>query len=172
MESRESVLLTICIATADQQWFAAGINSSADVTPLIQSEPGDLDQYVGISFDEQVSYLRHRLSGVLQRGSDRLWGMNQKAEQIIFVADGNYRDAPAELTHRVAEHFVEWIAKPPVTYFICPNGFLSNTNLLLKHVAGEIEKSQLASLESGLPKIFEAIGQSDLWEVAPRKRLS
>src|SRR6266849_810917 len=110
MAAKEPVLLTVLIETAKFRWYVGGIGLDGAATPLFCSEPGNLKPYVGVPFDEQVNFLRHRLSGVLQRGCDRLWGRQLKPCQIVFVADGSFVEADSKLTRRVAEHFVAWMA--------------------------------------------------------------
>ena len=123
MTAKEPVLLTVLIETASLRWYVAGISLAGEALPLLKSEAGNLSPYLGVPFDEQVSFLRHRLSGVLQRGCDRLWGRQKKPCQIVFVADGPFVQASAELTARVAEHFVEWMTRPPVVFFTTARGF-------------------------------------------------
>ena len=74
MTDKEPVLLTVLIDTSRLRWYVAGIRLDGEPLPLLRSEAGNLSPYLGIPFDDQVSFLRHRLSGVLQRGCDRLWG--------------------------------------------------------------------------------------------------
>jgi hypothetical protein len=116
MTDKEPALLTVLIETAALRWYVAGIDLTGRPSPLLVSEPGNLSPYLGVPFDEQVNFLRHRLSGVLQRGCDRLWSRQQKPCQIVFVADGLFVEADAALTPRVAEHFVEWLTSPPVVF--------------------------------------------------------
>ena len=100
MTDKEPVLLTVLIETSRLRWYVAGIGLDGEPLPLLRSEAGNLSPYLGIPFDDQVSFLRHRLSGVLQRGCDRLWGRQKKPCQIVFVADGPFVQADAELTAR------------------------------------------------------------------------
>jgi hypothetical protein len=163
METKEPVLLVVLITTADFRWHVAGISLAGAPLPLLQSEPGNLNAYLGGTDDEQLSFLRHRLSGVLQRGCDRLWGRQKKPCQIVFVADGPFAQAPAELTRRVAEHFVQWMTSPPVVYFTSPDGFDTATSPSLEHVAGELETSHRRALETGLPHLIGALDRPQAW---------
>jgi hypothetical protein len=138
--------------------------------PLIRSEPESLRPYLGVPLDEQVHFLRHRLAGVLQRGCDRLWARQKKPCQIVFVADGPFQDAPAELTPQVAAHFVEWMVNPPVAFFLCREGFAADRSPSLELVAGEIAPEYQTALEAGLPQVFRSLPQTALWEAAPEKR--
>jgi hypothetical protein len=124
---------------------------------------------VGGTADEQVSFLRHRLSSVLQRGCDRLWGRQEKPCQIVFVADGPFLEAPPDLTRRVAEHFVEWMTRPPVVYFTSADGFEKTSELSLQHVAGEMEGPYREALDSGLPLLVAQLEHPQAWNVDPQQ---
>jgi hypothetical protein len=169
MEPKEPVLLTVLIETANLRWYVAGINLKGEPIPLMCSETGNLGAHIGDELDEQVSFLRHRLSGVLQRGCDRLWGRLLKPCQIVFVADGPFIQAPPELALHVAEHFVEWMTRPPVVFFNCENGLEGEDPRLLKNVAGDMEPQFRESLDQGLPGLIDAMKKDDLWELAAWK---
>ena len=96
------------------RWSVASIDDDGVVDPLVQSLPNDLVNYRSGTFDERLSFLRHRIAGVLQRGTDRLWGLQRKAElfAIEFATESVAIDG--ELIRRVAEHFCMWMVKPPV----------------------------------------------------------
>ena len=170
MAAKEPVLLTVLIETADLRWYVAGIGLAGEPLPLLKSEAGNLSPYVGVAFDEQVSFLRHRLAGALQRGCDRLWGRQKKPCHIVFVADGPFAQAPAELTPRVAEHFVEWMTSPPVVFFTRDSSSGGREPLLLRKVAGELGDPYIEPLHAGLAALLGTLGQPDLWELAPPKR--
>ena len=136
---------------------------------MLKSAAGDLSPYLGVALDDQVTFLRHRLSGVLQRGCDRLWGRQKKPCHIVFVADGPFAQAAPELTRRVAEHFVEWMTRPPVAFFTCADGFAAGDKLSLQAVAGELDDQLRQSLDAGLPALLAARDQPDAWELAPAK---
>ncbi|NUQ65751.1 MAG: hypothetical protein HUU20_25055 [Pirellulales bacterium] len=169
MNAKEPVLLTVLIETAELRWYVAGISLTGEAAPLVRSESGNLKPYVGAEFDEQVSFLRHRLSGVLQRGCDRLWGRRKKPCHIVFVADGPFAQAPPELTRRVAEHFVDWMTSPPVVFFTSRHAFRDGGPLPLEQVAGRIDEAYRAPLASGLAVLVGALGDSNAWETAPPK---
>jgi len=61
MTAKEPVLLTVLIETASLRWYVAGIGLEGEPLPLLKSEAGNLSPYLGLPFDEQVSFLRHRL---------------------------------------------------------------------------------------------------------------
>lgn len=170
MNAKEPVLLTVLIETASLRWYVAGISLAGEPLPLLRSEAGNLSPYLGLPFDEQVSFLRHRLSGVLQRGCDRLWGRQKKPCHIVFVADGPFAQAAPELTRRVAEHFVEWMTRPAVAFFTCGDGFAAGDNLSLRSEAGELDDQLRQALDAGLPTLLAARDQPDAWELAPTKR--
>jgi len=169
MTTKQPVLLTVLVETGTQRWFAAGITLDGQPVPLMCSEAGNLDPYVGIEFDEQVNFLRHRLSGVLQRGCDRLWGRQMKPRQIVFVSDADFELAKPELTQRVAEHFVTWMSNPPVVFFTSEDGELESGDLMLNQVAGDLDDADRIALEMGLPRLVAATVDGDLWELAANK---
>ncbi len=169
MTAKEPVLLTVLIETASLRWYVAGIRLAGEPLPLLRSEAGNLSPYQGLPLDEQVSFLRHRLSGVLQRGCDRLWGREKKPCQIVFVADGPFAQAARELTRRVAEHFVEWMTRPTVVFFTCPDGFAAGGKPVLQTEAGELDAALRQALDAGLPPLLAARAQPDAWELAPTK---
>jgi hypothetical protein len=169
MTQKEPVLLTVLIETSELRWFIAGISLNGEAIPLMRSAPGNLRPYVGNAFDEQVSFLRHRLSGVLQRGCDRLWGRAKKPCHVVFVADACFEHAPAELIERVAEHFVIWMTSPPVAFFISDNRFPTDKAFALRNLAGELPESYRTALDAGLPVLSAARESSNVWEEAPEK---
>jgi len=169
MADKEPVLLTVLIDTFRLCWYVAGIRLDGEPLPLLRSEAGNLNPYLGLPFDEQVSFLRHRLSGVLQRGCDRLWGRQKKPCQIVFVADGPFVQADVELTARVAEHFVEWMTRPPVVFFTAARGFALPAPPVLEQVAGEVDDALRAALDAGLTALRDSLHQPGAWELVPTK---
>ena len=165
MATKDPVLLVVLMETASFRWDVAGISLAGEPVPLLRSEPGNLQTYVGLEFDEQVSFLRHRLSNVLQRACDRLWGRQMKPCAIVFLADGRFVQAASELTARVAEHFVEWMASPPVAFFLVSGGFDQTDSLVLDRIAGQLDASHAESLQIGLPAILTARSACDAWEL-------
>jgi hypothetical protein len=172
MPDKEPVLLTVLIETAALRWHVAGIDLAGKPLPLLVSEAGNLSPYLGASFDDQVSFLRHRLSGVLQRGCDRLWGRQKKPCHIVFLADGPFAGAVAELTPRVAEHLVEWMTRPPVVFFTTPRPFGAQTPPVLDHVAGELDESLRVALDAGLSALGNLWERPGAWELVPTKATS
>ena len=169
MTAKEPVLLVALLETATRRWSVAGIQLDGTVLPLMQSEPGNLDPYLGTPLDEQVSFLRHRLSGVLQRGCDRLWGRGKKPCQIVFLTDGPFAHASEELTTRVAEHFLEWMTNPPVVFFTSTTPFTPGQQAVLRTLAGQLEPARHTALNAALPGLFAALGQASLWELSLTK---
>lgn len=169
METKEPVLLVVLIETGEFRWWVAGISLNGETWPLLRSDRGNLRTYVVLPFDEQVSFLRHRMCGVLQRGSDRLWGLSKKPCQIVFIADANFPEADPELTMRLAEHFVLWMASPPVAYFLSPAGLASEWLPPLSNVAGELAEANMSALRAGWPKLIEQMRDLANWELALNK---
>ena len=169
MTAKEPVLLVVLIEHAHLRWYVAGISLAGVPLPLLKSEAGNLRPYIGVSLDEQVTFLRHRLSGVLQRGCDRLWGRQQKPCHVVFLADGPFPEAPPELTVRVAEHFVEWLNNPPVAFFTTAPGFSAATPAALSLIAGELDDGYRDLLVVGLAALREAFDQPNVWELSPSK---
>jgi len=169
MTDKEPMLLTVLIETSCLRWYVAGMDLAGEPLPLLRSETGNLSPYLGLPFDDQVSFLRHRLSGVLQRGCDRLWGRQMKPCQIVFVADGPFVQADTELTARVAEHFVEWMTRPPVVFFTAARSFASPEPPVLEQVAGDLDSALRMALDAGLPALWDALARPDVWELVPAK---
>lgn len=170
MNAKEPVLLVVLIETGTLRWYVAGVSLAGHPLPLMRSETGSLGAYIDVAFDEQVSFLRHRLAGVLQRGCDRLWGHQKKPCQIVIVADHFFPQAPLELTQHVADHFVQWMVNPPVAFVVTNGSFRHNATSPLEPLAGQLEPSHREALEAGLPKLLAAVQRDELWEVSQSKR--
>ncbi len=164
---REPVVLALLVETGTLRWYVAGVRIDGVALPLVCSEAGNLAPYVGVGHDEQVSFLRHRFSGALQRGCDRLWARQLKPCQIVLLADAPFAQAGPELFQSVGEHFVAWMAKPPVVAFLSQTGFRSGTTATLDLVAGAIDPNLQQTFVAGLPQLFSAIEQREAWEIAP-----
>src|SRR5262249_7351839 len=150
------------------RWFVASVVLEGRSAPLLRSEEGDLEKYVGLPFDEQVSFLRHRFCGVLQRGSDRLWARGEKACQFVFVFEGLLPDATGGLTQPAAYHLADWMLNPPVAVFNCPAG-LPPEPPRLEPLVGELGPSRSGALSACLGELLAAREHSELWEPS-RKR--
>jgi hypothetical protein len=169
MEPKEPVLLVVLIETAKLRWLVAAVGLGGEVIPLLRSEEGDLEKYRGLDFDEQVSFLRHRLSGVLQRGCDRLWERAKKPRQFIFVFEGLLPEPTGELTQAIADHFVLWLLNPPVVAFTSPAATAPGQEPHLNRLAGELETPLEQLLHDRLDALLTASADPDLWDVSPRK---
>lgn len=163
----ESPVLAIVIETAKLRWYIVGLSPAGDISPLLRSQVGDFDNYLGADFDEQVTFLRHRFSGVIQRGADRLLREGMRPGRIVFLADGPFQRASRELTDRVADHFVQWLNQPPVLFLM---GLLGAENPSLERLAGEPDQQLESALCELAPSIAALMRDSQAWETAPRKR--
>ena len=172
MEPKAPVLLVLLVDVSRLRWLAAGIGLDGELVPLVASEDGDLEPYLTLPFDEQVSFLRHRLSGVLQRGFDRLWPRQKKPCQIVLIASAPLDERAGPLTQRVADHFVEWLSNPPVVFLVCQEGFSARPQPRPVRLAGELEAAREEILISRLPALFDAVAQADRWEQIPKKAYS
>ncbi len=169
MNDRVPALLTVLVETGTRRWFVAGITLDGQPIPLVCSEAGNLDPYVGAGPDEQLNFLRHRLSGVLQRGCDRLWGRSLKPCHIVFVVDADFEPGNPALTRHVAQHFVTWMSQPPVVFYASRHGFRPGGPLALDPLAGALDEAGQHVLLTGLPQLFAAAAEADRWELAPSK---
>jgi len=158
---KEPVTLAAHLNLSAGSWSVASVNGSFEIAPLVQSQPHDLATWQQGSFDEQVSFLRHRIAGLLQRGSDRLWGRQQKAQ--LFMIDFWYEkdDASNEVITSVAQHFCTWMLKPPV---ICVR---LRTDGVLGCIASNTSYDQLNDIAASLQTIRTLARQPELWELAP-----
>ncbi len=169
MTDKEPVLLTVLIESVTRRWSVAGITADGRGVPLMCTEPGDFDAVVGQTLDEQASYLRHRLSGVLQRGCDRLWGRQMKPKQIVFVADEALKQSHPNLTQRVADHFVEWMTSPPVAFFVTDLQRSDDDTPTLDPIAGELDQAAQDNLTTALPTLIQTLQDREAWEFAASK---
>jgi len=167
MNVKEPVLLIVLIETARMRWLAGGIDMQHNAIPLLASQDDDLAPYRTLEFEEQASFLRHRFCGALQRGCDRLWGRKQKACQFIFVTDTHFPDAPAELTDRVAEHMVQWMANPPLVFFSADDRSFQSRPLTPTALAGTLPDDYTEVWQAGLPSLLDAATKDDDWETVP-----
>lgn len=169
MESKAPALLVVVVDTDNLAWFVAGIGLDGTLFPLLRSEADDLSPYVGLDTDEQLIFLRHRLCGVLQRGCDRLFPLGMKACQFVFLFQGRLPDTAADLTERVADHFVQWMLNPPVVVYTTPRHHGSNGTSLLEKLAGDIDAPYLDVLRAARRKLLVATADNARWEVSRRK---
>ncbi len=165
MNMKSPALLVVLLEPEKLRWSVAGIKETAELVPLVQSESGDLAAYIGLPFDEQTTYLRHRLAGAVQRGCDRLWGRNLKASLFVFVQIGEFQEAPTELSQRVADHFCEWMVNPPAAF--CQVHALPEHELT--QLAGELSPAQFETVQSLLPTLTTCAQSADAWEIVPSR---
>jgi hypothetical protein len=170
METKTPVLLVVLVETSQLRWFVAAIGPDTSATPLLRSEVGDLDKIHSLAFDEQVSFLRHRFCGVLQRGCDRLWARQWKACQFAFVFEGPFPGAADDLIRAMADHFVEWLLNPPVVVFTRTGGFDPDGGSQLNKFAGDIEPRLAEQLNARLSELLAARDDAAAWELSPKKR--
>jgi hypothetical protein len=157
------VVLVVVVEAARLRWLVASVDPDGVVAPLVRSEDGDLATYQGLDFDEQLSFLRHRLCGVIQRGCDRLWPVGKKASQFVVLFEGPLPGAPPQLIPRVADHFVEWMLNPPVAVFT------SEGVQRLSRLAGTLEQRAETALQAGLRALAAAVADPGAWDVSQRK---
>lgn len=169
MEGKAPVLLIVLIDIGRLRWLAAGLGLDGEVMPLVASADRDLEPYLSLPLDEQVSFLRHRLSGVLQRGCDRLWARQKKPCQIVFIASGRLDESAGPLTKRLAEHFFEWLTNPPVVFYVSEGGFSVAAEPRLEKLAGGLAPDRELLLNSRLTPLFQAAAEADHWELIPKK---
>lgn len=162
--AKTPVLLTTIVRSEKQQWFVAGVTPDGKVTTLVRSEPGNLDAYVGQSLDDQVTFLRHRLSGALQRAFDRLWGHEMKTRHIVIVIEGSFPEGDPALPKSIAEHFNIWMTYPEATTFASSR--LTGDDHLEEYerLAGTLPEEDAQALQAGWPALMTAIEQPTRWE--------
>ena len=170
MGTKVPAVLVVVVEGAGLRWLVASVDLDGAVAPLVCSEEGDLATYEGLEFDEQLSFLRHRLCGVVQRGCDRLWPVGKKACQFVVLFEGPLPGAPADLIPRVADHFVEWMLNPPVAVFASEAAGPGETGApRLTRLAGTLEGPAEGALHAGLMLLFAAVADAGAWEVSHRK---
>ncbi|TWT79443.1 hypothetical protein CA13_08440 [Planctomycetes bacterium CA13] len=170
MSDREPAWLVVLIDTELLRWSAVGIDSRGQAFPLIQSEAGNLDEYKELAADDQVSFLRHRLSGVLQRGFDRFYARGKKASHILLISDGPFPNSAEGVTKQLAEHFVEWMINPPVAFLMTPSAFNVGHEAKFDVIAGDFLRSNLVTLSRAIDGIVSQLGQPECWELIPNAK--
>jgi hypothetical protein len=168
MESKAPALLVVLVETSRLRWFVAALGLDGRAAPLLRSDSGDLEKYRGLDFEEQVSFLRHRFCGVLQRGCDRLWARGLKACQFAFVFESPLAEPTGRLTAALAEHFVQWLLNPPAAVLVSADGFDAPAPRL-ETVAGAIDTPLADLLRGHLAALLAARADEGLWELSPKK---
>jgi hypothetical protein len=162
MTPKTPAVLLVVVEAARLRWFAAALVPDARPAPLLRSEDGDLAKYAGLPFDEQVSFLRHRFCGVLQKGCDRLWARGLKACQFVIVFDGAIPDPTGELVRAIADHFTLWMINPPAAVLVRAGEPPS-----LEPVAGDLDPPRAELVAAGLGAVLAARDDPAAWEVVP-----
>lgn len=170
MSPDEFTILAIVVETGKLRWFLAGLSPDDQIAPLLRSQVGDFDNYLGGDFDEQIAFLRHRFAGVVQRGADRLAREGVRPGRIVFLADGPFQRASKELTDRIADHFAHYMHRPPVAYLVGDLGLEGVRPAALTRLAGELDQETENRLARLAPRLAAVMSDSQRWETAPRKR--
>ena len=166
MSEKEQVVLMAHLNLDDCVWSVAAIDQQQSVMPLVQSQPGDLKAWRAGNLDEQTSFLRHRIAGILQRGSDRLWGQNRKARLFCIVFPTMTEHTDNDVIPSVAQHFCTWLLKPPV---VCLQYSDSGELALLTSNTHEVDTDDFAAPVAELQTLAaEFTG----WELAPPAKSS
>src|SRR5262245_18062199 len=139
MSQKKPAMLVVLVETSQSRWFVATIDLDGRVDPLIRSVDGDLGRFRELPYTDQVSFLRHRFCGVVQRGCDRLWAREKKACQFVFVFEGLLPDATGQLTQAISDHFTLWMLNPPVVVYCSSDG---KESVQLEKLAGELEPNR------------------------------
>lgn len=171
METKAPVLLVVLIESVRLRWLAAAITLDGQLLPLVASADGDLEPAREGPFDERVSFLRHRLSGVLQRGCDRLWPRQMKACQIVFIAEPGLDEADAPLTQALADHFVEWLTNPPVAFLLDTSAFATRPSEL-RQIAGALPDERRRLVDEYFGSLIELTAEQARWELIAKKPYS
>jgi hypothetical protein len=164
MTPKAPAMLLVLVETARLRWFVAAVGLDGRAIPLLRSEEGDLAKYQGLPFDDQVAFLRHRFCGVLQRGTDRLWGRDLKACQFVIVFEGLLPDPTGELTRAAADHFATWMLNPPAAVLNRPGA-----DIRFEALAGGLDPSLEGLLVTHLGALLAARDDPDAWELSPKK---
>ena len=80
-------------------WVESEIDGS-ELIRRIRVHPSGNYAYFGAGPDEQLSFLRHRFTGAMQRGGVRLWSTDAKASRIVLIADQRLPNFKRELFSR------------------------------------------------------------------------
>jgi len=163
MTQKTPALLVVLVDSGNLRWFVAAIDLDGQATPLLRSVDGDLARYLELGYDDQVSFLRHRLCGVVQRGCDRLWGRELKACHFVFVFEGSLPGENGGLVLAVAEHFTMWMLNPPVVVY-----GIGNVAQMDK-LAGNLDEQSENLVRSRLSELRTMQENPEAWELSQKK---
>ena len=169
MERKGKFMLVIVVETARLRWFVAAVGVDGRVIPLLRSDIGDLEKYQDITFDEQITFLRHRLCGILQRGCDQIWGMDGKACQFVILFEGLLVESTGRLTQAVGNHLTEWILNPPLAVFNLAGDSRAMQSIRLENLAGHMDPSLEQVLRAHLGQLQDACRDLNAWELWRKK---
>jgi len=161
MTEKEQVVLAAYLDLDDSIWSVAAIDQQKTVTPLVQSQSGDLKSWVTGNPDERTSFLRHRIAGVLQRGTDRLWGNRQKARLFCILFPTMTEHTDGDIIQSVAQHFCTWLLKPPVVCLQYSDG------RQLVELASNSEEPHADELTTAFAELQTLAANAAGWELAP-----
>jgi hypothetical protein len=164
MEQKTPVLLVVLVETTQLRWFVAALGLDGWSVPLLRSEVGDLEKYLGLDFDEQVAFLRHRFCGVLQRGCDRIWARECKACQFILIFEGLVPEATGALTQAVADNLTQWLLNPPFAVYN-----VTGAPRRLEKLAGDLPAPREELLLAHLGELLTAQEDPAAWELSRKK---
>ena len=165
--SKTPALLVVVIRTSAKQWFVAGSTECDPLLPLVCSEPGNLGEYVDLPPDDQLSFMRHRIAGAIQRGFDRLYAKDAKTQQIILFIDDEFPNASPNLLQRVGDHFAAWMTRPAVCCYRGTGVKRSTSVEQLTRISGLMERLWTEQFEKSLPHLTDALDVEEIWEHVP-----
>jgi hypothetical protein len=167
MPSKTPVVLMVLVETSRLRWLTAALRPDGEVVPLLRSEEGDLAPYVAGDAEQQLTFLRHRLCGVLQRGCDRLWARELKPSQFVVLFSEPLDEG--DLTQQVADHFDLWLVQPTVVVYAGDRGAPLCAKVPLRPLAGELDPSFAPLLSDAVAKLIAAARDDERWELSRKK---
>ncbi len=170
MDTKTPVVMVVLIDPDRLRWFVAEADWNREVFPLLRSCDGDLSPCLEFEGEERVAFLRHRFSGVLQRGCNRLWSRMKKPCWIVFVFGGRFPAEADRLEQRTAEHFVEWMANPPVLFLMLERNAGLGAAERVRRLAGESAADVDTLLADVLPRVLADAEVPELWESSQRQK--
>lgn len=169
MDTKTPAVMIVLVDADHLRWYVAETTWNCEVSPLLRSLEGDLAPCLELAGDERVAFLRHRFSGVLQRGCNSLWSRMKKPCRIVFVFDGRLGAEVDLLEQRMAEHFVEWMANPPLLFLILEQRAGLEREKHYRKLAGELTADLDTLLTSTLPQLLVDADKLELWELSQKQ---